>query len=154
MSIRMRSYPGRSPVMAAWARTRECARILRARTILFQCPASFKPTDENVENMRRFFAEIERMDGVDFVWEPRGPWPDDAWKGWWGDEPPYHVPTFVLTHYARAPIQMKGGTEFRFVTDGIHSALRARCARGHGPRLRHQGALAVAIYAAGGRIRQ
>ena len=64
-------------VMAAWAKTRECARILRARAILFQCPASFKPTDENVENMRRFFGEIERMDGVAFVWEPRGPWPDD-----------------------------------------------------------------------------
>jgi dihydrofolate reductase len=53
----------------------------------------------------------------------RGPWPDDSWKGWWGDEPPYHVPTFVLTHYARPPLRMKGGTEFRFVTDGIQSAL-------------------------------
>ena len=53
----------------------------------------------------------------------RGPWPDDSWKGWWGDEPPYHVPVFVLTHYARAPIKMKGGTEFFFVTDGIESAL-------------------------------
>jgi dihydrofolate reductase len=53
----------------------------------------------------------------------RGPWPDDAWKGWWGDEPPYHVPTFVLTHHPRAPIAMKGGTEFRFVTGGIREAL-------------------------------
>ena len=53
----------------------------------------------------------------------RGPWPDDEWKGWWGDEPPYHVPTFVLTHHARDPIEMKGGTTFHFVTDGIHSAL-------------------------------
>jgi dihydrofolate reductase len=53
----------------------------------------------------------------------RGPWPDDSWKGWWGDEPPYHVPVFVLTHHARAPLAMKGGTEFRFVTDGIHAAL-------------------------------
>ena len=61
----------------------------------------------------------------------RGPWPDDTWKGWWGDEPPYHVPTFVLTHHARAPIAMKGGTEFRFVTDGIHSALeQAKAAAG------------------------
>ena len=42
----------------------------------------------------------------------RGPWPDDEWKGWWGDEPPYHVPVFVLTHHARAPIEMKGGTVF------------------------------------------
>lgn len=53
----------------------------------------------------------------------RGPWLDDAWKGWWGDEPPYHVPTFVLTHHAREPIEMKGGTTFHFVTDGIRSAL-------------------------------
>lgn len=53
----------------------------------------------------------------------RGPWPDDAWKGWWGEEPPYHVPTFVLTHHARAPLQMKGGTTFHFVTGGIHAAL-------------------------------
>src|SRR6202163_1337982 len=54
----------------------------------------------------------------------RGPWPDEEWKGWWGEEPPYHVPAFVLTHHPRATIAMKGGTEFRFVTDGIESALR------------------------------
>jgi dihydrofolate reductase len=52
----------------------------------------------------------------------RGPWPDDSWKGWWGEEPPYHVPTFVLTHHSRRPLAMKGGTTFHFVTDGIHSA--------------------------------
>ena len=54
----------------------------------------------------------------------RGPWPDEDWKGWWGDEPPYHTPVFVLTHYPRAPLAMKGGTVFHFVTDGIESALR------------------------------
>jgi dihydrofolate reductase len=54
----------------------------------------------------------------------RGPWPGDSWKGWWGEEPPCHTPVFVLTHHARPPLHMKGGTEFRFVTDGIHSALR------------------------------
>ncbi len=53
----------------------------------------------------------------------RGPWPDENWKGWWGDEPPYHVPVFVLTHHARAPLTMKGGTTFHFVTGGIHEAL-------------------------------
>ena len=59
----------------------------------------------------------------------RGPWPDDAWKGWWGASPPYHVPVFVLTHHARASIEMEGGTTFHFVTDGIHAALaRARAA--------------------------
>jgi dihydrofolate reductase len=53
----------------------------------------------------------------------RGPWPDDSWKGWWGEEPPYHTPVFVLTHHPRPPLRMKGGTEFRFVTQGIHAAL-------------------------------
>ncbi|RUX46532.1 MAG: dihydrofolate reductase [Mesorhizobium sp.] len=61
----------------------------------------------------------------------RGEWPDETWKGWWGDNPPYHVPTFVLTHHKRAPIAMEGGTTFYFVTDGIHSALeQAREAAG------------------------
>ena len=54
----------------------------------------------------------------------RGPWPDDSWKGWWGEEPPYHTPVFVLTHHARPPLRMAGGTEFRFVTDGIEAALQ------------------------------
>jgi dihydrofolate reductase len=57
----------------------------------------------------------------------RGPWPDAKWKGWWGDNPPYHVPVFVLTHYARPTIEMEGGTTFHFITGGIHEALdRAR----------------------------
>jgi dihydrofolate reductase len=53
----------------------------------------------------------------------RGPWPDDSWKGWWGDNPPYHAPTFVLTHYEREPLVMAGGTTFHFVTGGIEEAL-------------------------------
>jgi dihydrofolate reductase len=67
----------------------------------------------------------------------RGPWPDGAWKGWWGDDPPYHVPTFVLTHHARDPVVMKGGTTFHFVTDGIENAFaRAReAAQGKDVRL-------------------
>ncbi|RDI98972.1 dihydrofolate reductase [Dyella solisilvae] len=61
----------------------------------------------------------------------RGPWPDDQWKGWWGEEPPYHTPVFVLTHHARSPLVMKGGTTFHFVTEGIHAALaQARAAAG------------------------
>jgi len=57
----------------------------------------------------------------------RGPWPDSSWKGWWGDNPPYHVPVFVLTHHARPPLEMEGNTTFHFVTGGIHEALsRAR----------------------------
>ena len=53
----------------------------------------------------------------------RGPWPDESWRGWWGDDPPYHTPVFVLTHHPRPPLKMKGGTIFHFVTGGIQSAL-------------------------------
>jgi dihydrofolate reductase len=61
----------------------------------------------------------------------RGEWLDDGWKGWWGDNPPYHAPTFILTQHAREPIEMQGGTTFHFITDGIHAALeRARAAAG------------------------
>jgi len=61
----------------------------------------------------------------------RGPWVDDSWKGWWGANPPYHAPTFVLTHHPRDPIEMEGGTTFIFVTDGIEAALdQARTAAG------------------------
>ena len=64
----------------------------------------------------------------------RGSWPDETWKGWWGDDPPYHTPVFVLTHHARDPVEMEGGTTFHFVTDGIESALdRAREAAGDRP---------------------
>jgi len=61
----------------------------------------------------------------------RGEWPDESWKGWWGDNPPYHAPTYILTHYPRDPIVMEGGTTFYFVTDGIVSALeQAKAAAG------------------------
>ena len=61
----------------------------------------------------------------------RGPWPDESWRGWWGEEPPYHVPTFVLTHHPRPVLRMQGGTDFHFVTEGFASALeRARQAAG------------------------
>jgi len=59
----------------------------------------------------------------------RGPWPDEKWKGWWGDEPSYHAPVFVLTHHPRAALKMAGGTEFVFVTGGIHDALEPRRSR-------------------------
>ena len=61
----------------------------------------------------------------------RGSWPDENWKGWWGEEPPYHTPVFVLTHYPRPLLRMRGGTEFHFITDGILPALeRAKQAAG------------------------
>jgi dihydrofolate reductase len=66
----------------------------------------------------------------------RGDWPDDHWKGWWGDTPPYHTDVFVLTQHARAPIIMKGGTTFHFVTDGIHSALQRAKASANGKDVR------------------
>jgi dihydrofolate reductase len=66
----------------------------------------------------------------------RGPWPDESWKGWWGESPPYHVPVFVLTHHARAPLRMAGGTEFHFVTGGIESALEHARAAANGRDVR------------------
>jgi len=63
----------------------------------------------------------------------RGPWPDDRWKGWWGDNPPYHTDVFVLTHHARDTLEMEGGTRFHFVTDGIRPAL-ARATEAAGGR--------------------
>jgi dihydrofolate reductase len=73
----------------------------------------------------------------------RGNWPDDAWKGWWGDEPPYRVPVFVLTHYPRAPIEMKGGTTFHFVTDGIDAALTRARGAANGKDVRLGGGVAT-----------
>jgi dihydrofolate reductase len=73
----------------------------------------------------------------------RGPWPDDAWKGWWGDNPPYHTDVFVLTHHAREPLPMQGGTVFHFVTDGIHSALEKAKAAAKGADVRIGGGVAT-----------
>jgi dihydrofolate reductase len=83
----------------------------------------------------------------------RGAWPDDSWKGWWGDEPPYHSPVFVLTHYARAPLMMAGGTVFHFVTGGIHSALEQAMAAAGGKDVRLGGGVAtVRQYLAAGLV--
>ena len=83
--------------------------------------------DQGEENR----AEVEQMSGArahimgrNMFGPVRGPWPDDSWKGWWGPNPPYHTPTFILTHYEREPIVMEGGTTFYFVTGGIEEALR------------------------------
>lgn len=73
----------------------------------------------------------------------RGPWPDDRWKGWWGDEPPYHTPVFVLTNHPRASLQMMGGTEFRFVTDGIYAALEQATAAASGRNVRLGGGVST-----------
>jgi dihydrofolate reductase len=73
----------------------------------------------------------------------RGPWPDDTWKGWWGDTPPYHVPVFVLTHHPRASITMDGGTTFHFVTDGIEAALKRATEAANGKDVRLGGGVAT-----------
>ena len=73
----------------------------------------------------------------------RGAWPDERWKGWWGEEPPYHTPVLVLTHHARAPLQMKGGTEFHFVTEGIQAALERAVALAGGKDVRIGGGVAT-----------
>ena len=73
----------------------------------------------------------------------RGAWPDDQWKGWWGDNPPYHTQVFVLTHHPRASLQMDGGTTFHFVTDGIHAALKRAQAAADGRDVRLGGGAAT-----------
>jgi dihydrofolate reductase len=81
-----------------------------------------------------------------------GPW-DEAWRGWWGEDPPYHVPVFVLTHHSREPLAMEGGTTFTFVTDGIESALeQARAAAGDGDVAVAGGASVVRQYLAAGML--
>ena len=73
----------------------------------------------------------------------RGAWPDDSWKGWWGEEPPYHTPVYVLTHHPRPSITMAGGTEFHFVTGGIHAALDLATAAAKGGDVRLGGGVAT-----------
>jgi dihydrofolate reductase len=73
----------------------------------------------------------------------RGPWPDETWKGWWGDNPPYHTSVFVLTHHPRASIAMEGGTTFHFVTDGIHRALERALEAASGKDVRIGGGVAT-----------
>jgi dihydrofolate reductase len=73
----------------------------------------------------------------------RGPWPDETWKGWWGENPPYHTPVFVLTHHSRPSLSMAGGTTFHFVTDGIHAAVERASAAVNGKDIRIGGGIAT-----------
>lgn len=73
----------------------------------------------------------------------RGPWKDDSWKGWWGENPPYHTPVFVITHHARSPIEMEGGTTFHFVTEGCEVALRKAKEAAKGKEVRIGGGVSV-----------
>lgn len=84
-----------------------------------------------------------------------GPWRDEPWTGWWGDDPPYHYPVFILTHHPRDPVQMQGGTTFHFVTDGIESALeQARAAAGDDDVMVWGGAQVVNQYLAAGMLNE
>jgi len=102
--------------------------------------------DEVVQGVGAYIMGRKMFGGGD------GPW-DQTWTGWWGEDPPYHVPVFVLTHYAREPLSMLGGTTFTFVTDGISSALeQARRAAGDGNVAIAGGASAVQQYLAAGML--
>jgi dihydrofolate reductase len=101
-------------------------------------------TDVDDKFVRRGFEGIGAwILGRNMFGPVRGPWPDETWKGWWGANPPYHTPVFVLTHHARAPIAMEGGTTFHFVTDGIESALEQANAAARGKDVRLGGGAAT-----------
>ncbi len=112
-------------------------------------PAS-TPDSEVVEHMHDNVGAF--VMGRNMFSPDRGPW-DPTWRGWWGEDPPYHAPVFVLTHHAREPLPMQGGTTFYFVTDGIASAMtRARAAAGDKDVMVAGGAGAVRQYLAAGEI--
>jgi dihydrofolate reductase len=106
-------------------------------------------SDGGTEGIDNEFAEksFENMGawimGRNMFGPVRGPWPDDEWKGWWGEEPPYHVPVFVLTHHARKPVTMKGGTTFYFITDGIEAALEEARKAANGKDIRIGGGVST-----------
>jgi dihydrofolate reductase len=108
--------------------------------------ADSEVADEVAQNVGAYIMGRKMFGGGD------GPW-DETWTGWWGEDPPYHVPVFVLTHYPRKPLSMKGGTTFTFVTEGIDSALdRARSAAGQKNVTIAGGAHAVRQFLAAGKL--
>ncbi|MFA1541770.1 dihydrofolate reductase family protein [Actinomadura monticuli] len=112
----------------------------------------FEQPEENAEVLEKITSAGAYIMGRNMFASGRGDW-DLDWKGWWGDEPPYHAPVFVLTHYEREPVPMKGGTTFSFVTDGIDSAMaQARRAAGDGDVAVAGGAQTVNQYLAAGLI--
>jgi dihydrofolate reductase len=113
----------------------------------------FKQPEVNQPIVDQILAPRAYIMGRNMFGPIRGEWPDDEWKGWWGDDPPYHGPVFVLTHHPREPVEMQGGTTFHFVTTGIHDALaRARDAAGTGRVSIAGGASTVRQYLAAGHI--
>jgi dihydrofolate reductase len=113
----------------------------------------FQQPEANKSIVEQILAPRAYIMGRNMFGPIRGDWPDDEWRGWWGEDPPYHAPVFVLTHYPREPIEMSGGTTFHFVTTGIDDALtRARDAAGTGRVSIAGGASAVRQYLAAGHI--
>jgi dihydrofolate reductase len=101
-------------------------------------------TDIDDDFVKRGFSNIGAwILGRNMFGPVRGPWPDDTWKGWWGDNPPYHTPVFVLTNHPRQSITMAGGTTFHFVTDGIHTALQRAVEAANGQDVRLGGGVAT-----------
>jgi dihydrofolate reductase len=112
----------------------------------------FEAAEENAAEREAITAAGAYIMGRNMFGPGRGEW-DESWRGWWGDDPPYHAPVFVLTHHARAPLEMQGGTTFNFVTDGIESALaQAREAAGARDVAIAGGASTVNQYLAAGSI--
>jgi len=112
----------------------------------------FEAAEENAAELEAITAAGAYVMGRNMFGPGRGEW-DEAWRGWWGDDPPYHAPVFVLTHHARAPLEMQGGTTFTFVTDGIESALaQASAAAGDRDVAIAGGASTVNQYLAAGAI--
>lgn len=112
----------------------------------------FDAGEENRAEVDQINAASAVIMGRNMFGPVRGEW-DRKWNGWWGDNPPFHVPVFVLTHHAREPQPMEGGTTYHFVTDGIESALaQARAAAGDGDVSIHGGATTINQYLAAGRV--
>jgi dihydrofolate reductase len=112
----------------------------------------FEQPEANAAELEAIVAASAFIMGRNMFGPGRGEW-DESWKGWWGEEPPYHAPVFVLTHHPREPVEMQGGTTFTFVTDGIESALaQAREAAGSGDVAIAGGASTVNQYLAAGAI--
>ncbi|WP_328908857.1 dihydrofolate reductase family protein [Streptomyces sp. NBC_00234] len=112
----------------------------------------FDTPDENRAEVDQLKAARAFIMGRNMFGPVRGAW-DRQWNGWWGENPPFHAPVFVLTHHAREPQPMDGGTTYHFVTDGIASALaQARAAAGEGDVLIHGGATTINQYLAAGLV--